>query len=503
MKEKKEVTPIDFLVEGFANAPKYVPYDEAPEVKEARTAQEKDAWREVYSFAHMINKSGRAFTETDIVNHCERFLLDITKVRKVFTKIYAENADAYGIDEKPEIYKVEYFLRRNWEFIRNEVTQRSEYRPKGSNEDFEKLNPDTLYRKLQHVNFKFSMEKLRSLLKSDFMTSYNPFIDYFEALPKWDYERDYIGELANFVQTTDQEFHVNQFRKMLVRCIGCSLYGVENRFVYVFIGAKQEAGKSTYIRFLNPFGKRYYTEAPIRDNKDTYFSFAENFIYNIEELANTSNFGVNQLKAIISMAMIKERKPHATDVEEQPRRSNFFASTNKDEFLTDTENTRWLCAQVLKIDWAYKNTVDIDKVWAQAFALYHDEGYNQYLTQEENEHRDTTNKNYEITDIEKDLIKQCFEVSHEGDPAGSFYSNPDILGTLQEKFGGKTLNSKFIGKSMVQLGFIAGSKRINGHKMRGYYVRLRTTTTFKEEEEKEREIIPPAEDPQKEIEFKF
>lgn len=488
MSEKKEVTPEDFIKEGFVKDIKYVPFDETPEVQEARNKQEKDAWREVYSFAHLINGEGREYTETDVFNLCERFLLSIEKVRRVFKKVFEENADAFGITEKPEIFKVEYFLRKNWEFVRNEVTQRTEYRLKSKDEDFDKLNVDTLYRKLQHANFKYSMEKLKSLLKSDFMETYNPFKNYFENLEPWDYETDYIGELARYVEASDPEFHVAQFRKMLVRCIGCALYGIENRFVYVFVGEKQETGKSTFIRFLNPFGSKYYTEAPIRDNKDTYFSFSENFIQNLEELASLSNIEVNHLKSIISMSTIKERKAFAVDAEEQPRRVNFFGSTNKDEFLTDSENTRWLCINVERINWDYKKNVDISKVWAQAFALFHNADFNQNLTSDEMKRRDEINKVFEITDIEKDLIKQCFEIGADDDPSSQFYSLPDILSTLQEKFQGKTLNAKFIGKSMTQLNFPKGTRRINGHKTRGYFVRLKSTSAYKTEAQIAHEI---------------
>jgi hypothetical protein len=506
--ENKEITPKDFLKEDFVKEIKYVPFDETIEVKEARTAIEKEAWREVYSFAHLINREGRQFTDTDILNLCERFLLNKDKVRGVFTKVFKENEEAFGITDKPEIFKVEYFLRKNWEFVRNEVTQRSEYRPASGEKDFEKLNVDTLYRKLQHVNFKFSMEKLKSLLKSDFMKTYNPFLNYFEQLPAWNYEKDHIGELANYVTATNQEFHVTQFRKMLVRSVGCALYGIENRFVYVFVGEKQETGKSTFIRFLNPFGAKYYTEAPIRDNKDTYFSFSENFIQNLEELASLSNIEVNHLKSIISMSMIKERKAFAVDAEEQPRRVNFFGSTNKDEFLTDSENARWLCVNVENINWGYKKEVDIHAVWSQAFALFHDPNFDQSLTSDEMKERDTMNKSFEITDIEKDLIKQCFELADEADPEAAFYSLPDILTTLQEKFLGKTLNAKFIGKSMTQLGFSKGSKRINGHKTRGYFVKLRTTSQYKNEAENDQKaaksaLEKAAEAVQKEIKFKF
>jgi hypothetical protein len=479
--ENKEVTVDDFIKDELIQDKKYTEFDEAPEIQEARNLQEKDAWREIYSFAHAINKAGRAFTDTDIKHQCERFYLSVEKVQKVFKKVFEANADEFAIEDKPEIFKVENFLRKNWDFARNEVTLRSEYKPKNSMIDYECLNVDSLYRKLQHVRFNFSIDKVKSLLRSDFVKSYNPFVDYFDALEPWNREVDHIGNLANYITATDQNFHVTQFRKMLVRCIGCALYGVENRFVYVFVGEKQEKGKSTFIRFLNPFGRKYYTEAPIRDNKDTYFSFAENFIYNLEELASLSNIEVNHLKSIISMTTIKERKAYAVDAEEAPRRTNFFGSTNKNEFLTDTENTRWLCVNVEDINWNYKQEVDIHAVWAQAYALYHSDDYNQQLTSEEMSVRDKMNKNFEISDLEKDLIKQCFELS---DEKGSFYSLPDIIIVLSDKFQGKPLNSRFVGKSMAQLGFIAGIQRVNGHKTRGYWVNLRTTSQYTGDEEK-------------------
>lgn len=496
--KKEIITEKDFLKDDFIEKKKYVPFDEAPEVIAAINEQEKSAWREIYSFAHMVNKAGRQYTDTDVLNLCNRFYIDKPKVEKVFKKIFEDNTEAFGIDEKPEIYKVEYFLKKNWIFVRNEITQRTEYKPVLGNYDFDKLNEHTIYRKLQHVGFKFSMEKLKSLLKSDFMPSYNAFQDYFKNLPAWDYEVDHIGNLANYIKATNQKFHVTQFRKMLVRSVGCALYGVENRFVYVLIGEKQEKGKSTFIRFLNPFGTKYYTEAPIRDNKDTYFSFSENFIYNLEELASLSNLDINHLKSIISMAMIKERKAFEVNPEEQPRRCNFFASTNKDEFLTDSENTRWLCVNVEDIEWGYKTEIDIQKVWAQAFALYHDPNFNQYLTAEEMKERDEMNKSFEITDIEKDLIKQCFEVCKEGDRGAVFFSNPDILIALQEKFLGKTLNAKFIGKSMTQLGFEKGCKYINKHKTRGYFVKPLSLSEYQN-----LTPDPPKQETPKQTEFPF
>lgn len=449
--------------------------EEIKEKKEVLTQQQKDAWKDIYSFAHSANRDGREWTQTDVKHLCEQFYISKDKVEKAFKKVFSENKEEFGINDKPEIYKVEIWLKKHWDFAENEITQTASFREVGT-DNYETLNVDSIFRKMQHAGFKFPLDKLKSLLRSDFMYRYNPFTDYFKGLEKWDGKTDYISELAKYVQVEDQSFFETQFKKCLVRCIGCSLFGFENRIVFVLVGEKQSTGKSTFLRFLNPFGQKYYTEAPIHNNKDSTIALAENFIYNIEELATASNMDVNRLKSFISTAVIKERKPHATNVYEQPRRANMFGSTNKGEFLTDTENTRWLCFNLLNINWGYKKEIDIDKVWSQAYALYQDLEFNDQLTADEAFYRDAKNKDYEINDYEKELIKRHFRVCkrHEG----VFMSNADILDALQID-GGKKLESRFIGKNMMQLGFERGVKNLNGHKVRGYFV-VKKISNYKE-----------------------
>lgn len=440
--------------------------DEIKDAKEQLSKQDKESWKEIYAFAHALNREGRQYTDTDIKHLCEQFFIGFEKVEKAFKKVFEENVEEFGINDKPTIFKVEVWLKKHWDFAENEITQVPEFREKGSDK-FKLLNVDSIFRKMQHAGFNFTMDKLKSLLRSDFMTRFNPFHDYFNELDPWDKETDHIQKLASYVSVEDQPFFEVQFKKALVRCIGCSLYGFENRIVFVFVGEKQSTGKSTFIRYLNPFGQKYYTEAPIHNNKDSTLALAENFIYNLEELASLSNIDVNRLKSVISTATIKERKAYAANAVEQPRRANFWGSTNKTEFLTDTENTRWLCFNLLSINWKYKKDIDINKVWAQAFALYHDYDFNDQLTEEEAFYRDAKNKDYEINDYEKELIKRHFRVckKHEG----VFMSNADILDVLSLD-GGKKLESRYIGKNMIQLGFERDVKKMNGHTVRGYYV---------------------------------
>lgn len=459
--------------------------EEIKEKKEELTDQQKDAWKEIYAFAHMTNRAGRKYEKDDIKHLCEQFYISFEKIEKVFKKVFDDNKDEFGINDKPDIYKVEIWLKKHWDFAENEITQVPEFKEKAA-EKFELLNVDSIFRKLQHAGFKFPMDKLKSLLRSDFMTRFNPFKDYFNSLDKWDGQTDYIKQLASYVKVEDQPFFETQFKKALVRCIGCSLYGFENRIVFVFVGEKQSTGKSTFIRYLNPFGQKYYTEAPIHNNKDSTLALAENFIYNLEELATASKMDVNRLKSVISTSTIKERKAYAVNAVEQPRRANFFGSTNNNEFLTDTQNSRWLCFNILDIKWDYKKDVDIKKVWAQAFALYNDPEFNDQLTAEEAFYRDSINKDYEVNDYEKELIKRNFRVCKKHD--GVFMSNADILDALTFESGGKKLDSRFIGRSMVQLGFEKDVKKMNSHTVRGYYV-IKKLSEYKTNEPEDKKLF--------------
>lgn len=447
---------------------------------EVRHAQTTTAIKGVFGFANEVNRAGREWNKTDIDTLAKQHGLNISEVEKIFKRVFHENKDEFGIDDKAEIDKVELFLSRKYEFFFNEVTQLREYREKGSSGDFVRVNYDTIWRALSKRGFKFPLDKLKSLLRSDYVTAYNPFKLYFDSLPVWNAKKegyDPIGDLADHVVTKTPDFFREQFKKALVRQIACALGGYVNRIVIVLVSEAQATGKSTFIRFLNPFGLEYYTESPLQSNKDTEFAFVENFMYNLEELSSLSNTDVNRLKAIISKASIKERKPYAQDAESQPRRCTFWGSTNKTEFLTDTQNTRWLCFTVESIKWAYSKQININDVYAQALALYNDKDFNFELTSEEQEKRDFINKGFEIVDIEKELIMLHFKVCAKG--SGEFVSNADILERLTTFTEGKIkLNTRFISKSMVQLDFERDTKKANGHAVRGFWVKQYAKPTY-------------------------
>jgi hypothetical protein len=438
--------------------------------------------KEIYAAAHLMNKTGRKFTEENLRSLCNTHLLSMDIVKGIFKYVFEKFADEFNLDEQPDIYKVELFIKRKYFIVKNEINQRYEYRPADQhNETMQRLSIDTIYRELQYcpdpVIYKFALDKLKSLLRSDYIPIYNPFKTYFDNLPQYDpSEIDYIEYLASFVKTDNQEFWKVQFKKALVRSIACSLDNKENRIIIVLVEQNQNTGKTNFIRFLcPPFLREYYTESTMDNSKDSDLQLSENFIWNLEELSALNNVEVNKLKAIISKSTVKQRRAYAEFADSNPRRVNFWASTNKSEFLTDDQNTRWLCFNVQSIDHDYNNfrtgikKVSIDNVWAQAYHLYKSD-FDCQLTIEEAAQRDQNNKIYELSSVEKDLIQRHYKVC--GVREGEFMTCTDILLKLQEFTEQKIKMNLFaVSKAMKQLSFVPGFKKTNGKTQRGYWLK--------------------------------
>ena len=386
----------------------------------------------------------------------------------------------------PPIRSVENYLNRQFDFRRNVITQKVEYKLKEGTEYVE-TNIDTVFRILKHNGFTIKLDELRSLFRSNFIIDYNPFQEHFDSLPEWDGSNDYIKRLSQHLKAEDQEFFDLMFKKTLVRCLACSLGGVVNRIVMVFV-SKQELGKSWFLRLLNPFGDKYYTELPIREDKDTYLKMAATFIWNIEELASMITKEIAKLKATISMATIDERKPYAAESITQPRRCNFFGSTNESEFLTDIENTRWLPIALKEIDQSYSQTTNFDLVWSQAYSLYK-QGFDYDLTKEEKNKRDETNKQYEISTPEMDMVSMYLQPCKEGEEGCRFMNYLQIADYLNTKIVLQLSYDKLapnpikihpfaLKRALKIQGFKRGIKRVDKKQVRGYFAIMKSGDSY-------------------------
>ena len=383
---------------------------------------------------------------------------------------------------KSQFELIEDYLLKNYDFRYNEISNEVESRKKTETE-FKPLNENNIYRELQRGNYKISQANLAVILRSDFVETYNPFKQYFEELPQWDIGLDFIEELANFVKATDQTRFNYQFKKMLVRVVACALIDqVFNKQAFIFVGVgekNQNSGKSTFSRFLCPPILEDYITEVFSPDKDGQISLSENLFINLDELASLSKYEINQLKSSFSKDKVKIRRPFEKKATTSPRRASFIGSTNKAEFLTDeTGSVRWLCFEVLEIDWNYKTLIDINKVWAQAYSLFKD-GFKYNLSFEDIKTNDQANRIFQKSTPEMELIIQKYELgtalNHD-----KFITPFELACNLQNEL---VTNYKFtsenVGRALVHLGFERVQKRIeSSNPVSGYYIKYKISDSL-------------------------
>jgi predicted P-loop ATPase len=206
-------------------------------------------------------------------------------------------------------------------------------------------------------------------------------------------------------------------------------------------------------------------------------ALSTNFIVNMDELATLSRTELNSLKSLISKDRINVRLPFARKATVMPRRANFIGSTNKDEFLSDeTGSVRWLCFTLNgQMDFAYKNDVNVDDIWRQAYTLYK-EGYEFELTPEDIAENEKANETFQMTSIEAQLIQKFFAPPN-SDGEQTFYTPADICLKLSILAPNIKANMHNVGRAMKRLGYEKTNKYSDEKRfsVKGYNIKLLDT----------------------------
>ena len=174
-------------------------------------------------------------------------------------------------------------------------------------------------------------------------------------------------------------------------------------------------------------------------------------ILNYDELDSANKADIAKLKSYFSIGDFQERKNFDIFDEAYTRIGSFFGSTNRTDFLTDeTGNVRWLCMEIDGIDFAYKQNVDIDKVWAQAYYLLVN-GYPYQMTKDEISYSEKINSKFLKSSYEMELIREHYTQGTETDHE-VFMTAAKIVDDLQAGRTTKIIYEK-VGKALSMLGY--------------------------------------------------
>lgn len=375
---------------------------------------------------------------------------------------------------KNKFTDAEDYLSKKYDFRRNILSLEIEIRNKGDDhETYRPVNENSLYRELQHFGNTISLANIVAILRSDFVTDFDPIRTYFEGL-KWD-QQSHIDKLADYVKANEPEEWKNHFKKHIVRTVRCAIDNdYFNKQALIIVHPSQNSGKSTFIRFLCPPELAAYIAEDVTTDKDSRILLVKNFIINLDELDKLNKQEIAAVKSFISKNQINERLPFDRKNSVLKRRASFFGSTNKEELLDDpTGSVRWLCFEIASIDWNYKSQIDINQVWAEAYILFKS-GFNCDLTREELERNEERNKQFQVLSIERQLIEKLFEPDPER-LRENFKTTTEVFDTL---VGLTNLSSRLnvvqIGKALNMLKFPKGKE--TKERISGYYLKLKDFT---------------------------
>lgn len=395
-------------------------------------------------------------------------------MNKSSLKLESKNSNG----KRPRILEIESFLTSRYDLRINNVTQKVEARKPGSKDAFVQLEENNLYVDLYVYGFSKFKDELKALLGSSRIAKFDPFIYYFEGLPKWkSTDPDYITELAKYVQTDNPDWWEHMFKKHLVRCVAQAIgESGFNKQCLTLVG-KQNDGKTRFLDFLIPPALSEYTRKGFDfGKKEGLFSLVQNFMINLDELASFEKKELNnEFKSVLSESSIRYTPKFANFETTFQRRASFVASTNQMEFLTDeTGNVRWIPFVINSINHDHGGKkgygkLNINKIWAQAYQLLKD-GFIHQLTPLEIEQQEYINKRFMKISDEMDIISRHMKPSQKGNINAEFKTPTEIREFLKTRTC-ISLYTNQIGKAMSMLGYA----RISGYDskrmwVKGYFI---------------------------------
>ena len=405
-------------------------------------------------------------------------IADSQKDRKI-KKIKKKNKKAKNKDDTPKanvFLQTKDYLSKNYDFRNNVLKCEIEGSDKGKDE-FEQVNDSSLFVELQEKNIKISQGSLRAVLRSDFAPIHDPLKDYFERLEPYNPESDpdYIGLFSSYVTADDQEGFNKHHKMWLVRAVRCALDpNYYNKQAFILVHDKQDSGKSSYCRFHCPTALKDYLAEEISTDKDGLILLAKNFIINLDELSTLHKSEINSLKSYFSKDRINVRLPYDAKNTNIVRKCSFVGSTNKGEFLQDeTGSVRWLCFNISSINWSYRQEVNIDDVWRQAFFLWQSDTFAYEMKREDIAQNEERNRQFAKTTNESDLVAKYFcKPENTDDSSIEFMQVVDVRIYLQQS-AGISVSSEYLGRALKAQGFQRVRKFVKekGFQIYGYLLK--------------------------------
>jgi GTPase SAR1 family protein len=363
-------------------------------------------------------------------------------------------------------YKTEAYMKEHYTLRLNVMTGIPEYRINAVGYGFHPLDQaarNTMAIKALKAGVDSWDKDLSRYIDSNLIPRYYPMEDYLRHLPKWNGKKDYVGELAQRIKTTnpywESDFHTWML-SMVAQWLGKDRqHG--NAIVPLLIGP-QGSGKTSFCHRLLPgWLQTYYNDRiSMKNDNDIFIAMSSYALINIDEFDAMSKSQQPILKYLISKHDIKFRPPYGKVMEERQRFASFIATTNNLRPLTDpTGSRRFVCVYADEID--NSGTIPYEQLYAQLVAELQ-QGRRYWFEDDENQRIMEQNKAFQQVNNYEEMVSIIYLSPEETPDNAKPVLLQDIMQRLSQAFPTFVIakgTDMELGRRLTKMGY--DSKRQN------------------------------------------
>ena len=245
----------------------------------------------------------------------------------------------------------------------------------------------------------------------------NPVADYLsECYMNWDKKEGRIKQLCNTLVVSEdfsESLRDTLVTKWLLNTVKIPFnQGDFNTEGTLVLQGKQGLKKTTWINKITPTKLKDYTKTGLNldpSDKDKVYQAVKYWLAELGELDSTMKAEQGKLKAFFTEKIDEFRRPYAKNTSKYPRKTSFFGTVNKREFLKDeTGDRRYWVIPCIKILIDKVENIDINQLWGEVMHL-EEKGVIHYLTDDEQDKLNQSNSGFRSSGKTQILIENSFD----------------------------------------------------------------------------------------------
>lgn len=354
--------------------------------------------------------------------------------------------------------RVNSFLRANYDFRYNRLTEETEFRPlSGTNKEFRPIGKrelNTLCMEAHAEGISCWDKDVSRYIYSTQIGEYHPFRLYMDELPPWD-GIDRLTPLARRVSALPlwiKGFHTWMLG-LAAQWTGKT--GVHaNSVAPILISAEQGRMKSTFCKSLMPkVLQRYYMDnLKLTSEGQAERLLSEMGLINLDEFDKYAEKKMPLLKNLMQMSSLHVCKAYQRNFRDLPRIASFIGTSNRFDLMSDpTGSRRFFCVEVEKpIDC---EGIEHEQIFAQLKAELAD-GHPYWFSKETEREIQQNNAPFYRTSSAEDVFFSCFRMDASAEEKYLQLSAADIYKELKKRNAAalRGFNPNHLAQVLIKLG---------------------------------------------------